>query len=210
VGKLIINLVIDRSGSMGNKRDATIEAVNGFLDAQRNETEETLLSETQFDTNFTVKFVAQRLEGIGPFGQEGHEYTIGGGTALLDAVATTIKGVEAWLAKHEFDGRVLTVIQTDGEENSSKEWTMTALNDLIERKRADDWEFVFMGAGKDAWEMGNQFSSIPQSNRFDYEGGAHSTQMVGSAVTTSSSNFRGGGSAANVTYHGVAQDDDQD
>jgi hypothetical protein len=209
MGKLLINLVIDKSGSMGGpKRAATIEAVNAFLDAQRGETEETLLSETQFDTTYDVKFVAQRLEGIPPFGQEGHPYVIGGGTALLDAVATTIKGVEAWLAKHEFDGRVLTVIQTDGEENSSREWTLTAVNDLIERKRKEGWEFVFMGAGADAWQQGNQFTSIPTENRFDYEGGAHSTAMASAAMTSSSLTYRGGGSVANVTYVGAAKDDD--
>lgn len=206
MGKLIVNMVIDKSGSMANKRTATIESVRGFLDGLRESEHDVLVSETQFSTTFDVKFVGVPLDGLPTFADEGHEYAIGGGTALFDAVAVTVKGVEAWLAKHsDFDGKVLTVIQTDGEENSSKEWTLTAINDLIDRKRADGWEFQFAGAGQEAWEQGQAFTSIPQENYFNYEGtSVGSTQSSSIARTSSSLAYAAGGSAANVSYAGVA------
>lgn len=88
-------------------------------------------------------------------------YKPDGGTPLLDAVAVTIKGTEAWLAKHpEFTGKVITVVLTDGEENTSTEWHLNHpmvegddrdLGGLIQWKQDEGWEFIFLGAGGSAW-----------------------------------------------------------
>jgi len=46
---------------------------------------------------------------------------------------------------------VLCIIMTDGEENSSKEYTRKKVFSLIKAKEKDTWSFVYLGADQDAW-----------------------------------------------------------
>ena len=51
--------------------------------------------------------------------------------------------------------KVVTVIMTDGHENSSREWTLAGIRELIARKEKEgNWTFVFLGATPDAWDVG--------------------------------------------------------
>ncbi len=165
---VLVNFVLDKSGSMDPLAASTIEGFNAFLDEQRAGAGKALLSLTLFDTGFDVRYVAADLREVPPLGARGNRYQPAGGTALLDAVATTIKGTDAWLAGHhaEFSGDVICVIQTDGEENSSTTTNLDEVNALISAKTAEGWEFVFLGTGTAAWTEGQKFSAIPQDARF--------------------------------------------
>jgi hypothetical protein len=46
---------------------------------------------------------------------------------------------------------VIVVFQTDGEENASRDHSLDELWNLIERRRAEGWQFVFLGADMDAY-----------------------------------------------------------
>ena len=47
--------------------------------------------------------------------------------------------------------KVVVVVMTDGEENSSREFTLKAVRKLITRQReVYKWEFIFLGANMDA------------------------------------------------------------
>ncbi len=165
---VLVNFVLDKSGSMDPLAASTIEGFNAFLDEQRAGAGKALLSLTLFDTGFDVRYVAVDLREVPALGTRGNRYQPAGGTALLDAVATTIKGTDAWLAGHraEFSGDVICVVQTDGEENSSTTTTLDEVNALITAKTAEGWEFVFLGTGTAAWTEGQKFSAIPQDARF--------------------------------------------
>ena len=58
---------------------------------------------------------------------------------------------------------------TDGEENSSREWKLNAIRELIKTKEAaGNWTFVFLGANVDAFEQGaNLGVPMAQSVRYD-------------------------------------------
>jgi hypothetical protein len=74
---------------------------------------------------------------------------------LNDAIGITVRKVEADQPKVD---KVVTVIMTDGEENSSREWTHDAVRGLIEQKEKEgSWTFVFLGAGLDAWHQGRSY-----------------------------------------------------
>lgn len=164
---VLINYVIDKSGSMSHLADATVTGVNAFLDEQRIGDGTLLLSMTLFDTDFDVRYVATELAEVAPLGSRANRYTPSGGTALYDAVVTTIHGVDAWLALHpEFTGDIVTVIQTDGEENSSRTATLDQVNTLIGERTRRGWEFVFQGIGRAAWTEAEKFTSIPASAKF--------------------------------------------
>lgn len=160
-------MVLDSSGSMGHLADATIEGVNAFLGEQKRGTGEVRFSLTLFDTSFDVRFVAHPLQDVPPLGSRDNRYTPRGGTALYDAVTTTIKGVQAWLDNHpHYRGDVVIVIQTDGEENSSQVSTLDDVNALIANKTRQGWEFVFQGTGQAAWTEGQKFTAIPDGAKF--------------------------------------------
>jgi len=191
----LINFVLDRSGSMSHLTDATIEGFNGFCDEQRNQPGRTLLSLTLFDTAFDVRYVAQDLSEMPAMARSGpNAYGTNGGTALYDAVGTTVRGTEAWLDKHpDFKGRVVCVILTDGEENSSHEWNLDALNRLISEKRAVGWDFVFLGAGQAAWTEGQKFTAIPATSRVAFASTSADTLLNFAAVADSLSVARSTG-----------------
>lgn len=193
---VLINLVLDKSGSMGegNKRAGTIEGLNSFFREQREQEGQALLSLTLFDTGFDVRFVGADLREVPDLGQTGNPYTPNGGTALYDAVATTIKGTDEWLLNHrDFTGKVVCVINTDGEENSSKTTSLDDVNEMISAKTAQGWEFVFMGVGQASWTEGQKFTSIPQDSHFN----ALATASAGAyaSVSSSLSNTRSTGEA---------------
>jgi hypothetical protein len=81
-----------------------------------------------------------------------------GGTPLRDAMGKTITSTGTILTAMPEDkrpGRVYFVTATDGEENSSREYTQEQLKAMVEHQRdAYKWEFVFIGADIDAFAEG--------------------------------------------------------
>lgn len=195
---VLINFVLDKSGSMGEPGlpEATKRGVNSFFAEQRALPGMALLSMTLFDTEFDVRYVAIDLREVPDLGTAENPYHPHGWTALYDAVVTTIRGTEAWLAAHpDFDGKVVCVIQTDGAENSSKTATLDQVNALITEKTAEGWEFVFMGAGGAAWTEARRFTSIPAENLVAYASTADATTDSYGAVSRSLSATRTTGAA---------------
>jgi uncharacterized protein YegL len=112
-----------------------------------------LFSLTLFDTQVAYRHVAIPLPEVKKL--DGKSYQPGGMTALNDAIGITVRKVEADQPKVD---KVVTVIMTDGEENSSREWTQDAVRGLIEQKEKEgSWTFVFLGAGLDAWHQGRSY-----------------------------------------------------
>jgi len=73
-----------------------------------------------------------------------------GGTALLDAIGKTIVSIGEKLAKMDEADRpmkVMMLVQTDGQENASKEFNKEAIKKLIdEHTNIYKWQFQFLGA----------------------------------------------------------------
>ena len=69
-----------------------------------------------------------------------------GNTALLDAIGTTIKAIDA----KNLEGNIVVAITTDGQENSSRSYTSLHIKDLITEREKRNWSFVFLAANQDA------------------------------------------------------------
>jgi hypothetical protein len=78
-----------------------------------------------------------------------------GSTPLLDAMGRTIEDTGEHLAglpEDQRPGHVYFVTGTDGEENRSREFTKERVRTMITHQQdAYGWEFVFLGAGIDAF-----------------------------------------------------------
>jgi hypothetical protein len=76
-------------------------------------------------------------------------YSPNGCTAMNDGIGTAIDRIGKWLARmpeEERPSKNLIVIMTDGEENSSREYTLTRVKEMIQHQTEKyNWTFVYMG-----------------------------------------------------------------
>ena len=145
-----ITLVVDRSGSMQAIREDAEGGVNSLIEEQRKEPGEAFLTLVQFDTEYEVIHRGLPLQDVPHYALVPR-----GRTALLDAVGRAINETEERLGgmpKEERPGLVLFVINTDGLENSSQEFTKAQIKDMIEQQQEkNDWHFTFLGANQDSF-----------------------------------------------------------
>lgn len=159
--------VIDKSGSMDSLKSDAIGAFNTFLEQQKALPGEAKITLTLFDTDYKIVHNGVPIASVPALTLD--TYVPGGMTALLDAAGRTIDKVgERLKATPENDRpeKVLMVILTDGEENSSHEYTRQQLFDKITHQKAKyNWEFIFLAANQDAIQAGQ---SIGVSHNFAY------------------------------------------
>jgi Mg-chelatase subunit ChlD len=149
-----IVLLLDNSGSIDAIIDDAIGGCNRFI-ADQKEINNATLSLILFSDNREI--IHSRV----PIGQVPEltrkTYPIRGCTALLDAFGSTILETAAQmeaLPESERPAKVIFVVFTDGEENSSREFSRNTVFELITKQRGCGWEFVFLGANQDAIQEG--------------------------------------------------------
>jgi len=178
--RVLVNVILDKSGSMASKLNDVIEGFNAYVDGLAKEDQvDYLFSLTLFDTLVAYRHVAIPLSDVKKLTPKSYEP--GGNTALNDAIGITVRKVDA--DRPQVD-KVITVIMTDGEENSSREWTHDAVKALIEQKEKEGvWTFVFLGAAPDAWDQGRSYG-IPAANVAQYDTRRYHLAFVGAALGT--------------------------
>lgn len=156
-----LTLIIDRSGSMQAVKDDAEGAINAFFTEQRKVEGICTVHLWDFDAPRGVDYQDWLIKHFdGPL-QNVPKYILKprGSTALLDAVALTIKNTGHFLSLLPEDDRpdkVLIVIQTDGQENSSLEHTWEDVAALIKHQTDTyKWQFVFLGMGLDSFKQGD-------------------------------------------------------
>lgn len=161
----LIAVVLDRSGSMHRVRDATIEGLNAFITSQQQTPGCADMTLVQFDDQYEVNYECRPIEEVSPLTHE--TYMPRGMTALLDAIGRTIDSTGKKLAampENERPGKVIFVVQTDGDENCSHEYTRERVFDMIKHQReVYNWEFMFLGANQDAIASATSLGMLPSS-----------------------------------------------
>lgn len=78
-----------------------------------------------------------------------YKYTPSGLTAMNDGIGIAIDKIGKWLCdmpEEERPSKNLIVIMTDGEENNSKEYTLSKVQEMIKHQTdVYNWTFVYMG-----------------------------------------------------------------
>lgn len=145
-----ITVILDRTGSMESIRDDTIGGFNAFLNEQKAEPGFATLTLVQFDTQdpYEVVHKFRTLETVPELTRE--TYVPRAATPLLDAMGRGINDLESSLAQieePERPERVVMVIITDGQENSSREFRKDQIEKMIrEKQEKAGWQFVFLSA----------------------------------------------------------------
>lgn len=179
-------LVTDKSGSMavlaGDVRGGFNTYVDELRAAKKNDGGRYRITATLFDTTMNALCTAAKLSDVPALTEL--NYQPGGFTALLDAVGTTIRRFEADVTL-EPDDRVLLVIQTDGEENSSREYKWEQIRDMLEaREKTGQWSIVYLGQGADAWAQGHRFGASTQVVNAAYSPRGTQASYTGLAAAT--------------------------
>lgn len=170
--------ILDKSGSMAGLESDTIGGYNAMLKEQEDLKDECYITTVLFDNNYQLIHDRTNLKGVSPITKK--EYQVGGSTALLDAIGRTIhKIIQA--QKHTTDDyraeKVMFVIITDGEENSSREYSTQKVKAMIERQKEEyGWEFIFLGANIDAVETAGNFGIDPD-RALDYLADSQGTEL---------------------------------
>jgi len=182
--------ILDKSGSMGGLEADTIGGYNAMIEHQRREDGSCLMTTVLFDQSDTLLHDRIDIRAVRLISDR--EYCVGGSTALLDAIGKTIhKMVNA--QKHTTEDwqpeKVLFVIITDGEENSSREYTLTQVRQMIEQMKRTGWEFIFLGANIDAVETAGRFG-IQAERAQDFHADSAGVSLNFQAMSETVSRYR--------------------
>lgn len=162
-----IIFVLDKSGSMWDVKKDTIGGFNNFLEDQKKLPGEALFTFITFNTTYDKVSEGSLLENVQPLNE--NTYNPGGGTALFDAVNRAIADTVSRhndLPDGEAPGKVILVVLTDGEENSSREVRdLKKIGEMVKEREKCGWEVVFLGADLDNWQgMGSGMGFSKMSN----------------------------------------------
>ena len=179
--------ILDKSGSMGGLETDTIGGYNSMLAKQQEVEGECHITTVLFDNNYELLHDRIDIKAVSPISEK--EYQVGGSTALLDAIGRTIQKIGN-AQKHTADDyraeKVMFVIITDGEENSSREYSAEKIKAQIERQKEKyGWEFIFLGANIDAIETAGRFgisADRAQNYHSDSEGIELNFRVMSDAV----------------------------
>jgi Mg-chelatase subunit ChlD len=145
-----ISVILDRSGSMESIRDDTIGGFNAFLEQQKRAEGSATVTLVQFDTQDPYE-VIHHFKPIAEVPELTRAaFVPRSGTPLLDAMGRGINDLEKHLAdlpEADRPARVILVVVTDGQENSSREFKKDQIEKMIkDRTEQDEWQFVFLSA----------------------------------------------------------------
>lgn len=161
--KTIITIVMDETGSMQGRKEVTISGYNEFIDSQK----DAGLGECQATlVKFNSGNISCAYQGI-PIADvpkmTSRDYRPTGNTPLYDALGQAItdtkkqvKNVNDVLQKlaggsDTYAPYVVVMVMTDGEENSSTQYSREQIFQMVNECQKEGWSFVFIGADMDSW-----------------------------------------------------------
>jgi len=170
--------IIDRSGSMDWIRTDAEGGFNAFITEQK-KVEGAGANVTIVEFDNTLDTVCERIDI-----QDVKPYVLKPrfGTALYDAIGMTINGSD-----YTGDGKVIVVIVTDGDNNASQEYNQESVFKLINERKEQGWEFLFLAANQDAMSTGMSLGMDANTSiNFNASGkGMTDAYMVGATYTSS-------------------------
>ena len=151
--------ILDRSGSMSGLEGDTIGGFNSMIIRQKQEKGEAYVSTVLFSNRSEVIHDRVSIKNVRPMTDR--DYTVGGCTALIDAIGAAIhhiSNIHKYLRPDDVPAHTLFVIMTDGLENASCRYSSDEVKQMVETKKSKHgWEFLFLGANIDAVETAKHF-----------------------------------------------------
>jgi hypothetical protein len=169
--KTIYHLIVDKSGSMSDCIETTVNGFNEQVNSIKARTlefeeEEITLGLTLFNDRVDHHYFESNPSQVQLLTYQ--TYRPDGCTALLDAVGETVSSIQQNLFESRVPASVIVVILTDGYENASKSYNLVNIRNMIsELEGTGKWTFSFIGATLDAVEIAKTMA-IKQENSFAF------------------------------------------
>ncbi|MBR2717315.1 MAG: VWA domain-containing protein [Oscillospiraceae bacterium] len=182
--------ILDRSGSMAGLESDTVGGFNAMIEKQKKTEGECWVSTVLFSNRSEVVHDRVRLSEIRPMTDR--DYSVGGCTALLDAIGDAVKhigSIHKYVRPEDVPEHTLFVITTDGMENASHRWSSGEVKKLIEAKKKDGWEFLFLAANIDAVETARRFG-IDEDRAVNYRPDSAGTSLNFAVLSEAVSSVR--------------------
>jgi uncharacterized protein with von Willebrand factor type A (vWA) domain len=190
-----VYILLDRSGSMQNLWSEAVGSINAYVEKLPKETDVYM---AVFDNEYDV--VRQSKAGSWK-PVTNTEVSPRGMTALYDASARIMQR-----AIDDNSEKTILVVMTDGEENSSRNFSHADVKNLTTKIDAKKWELIFLGANFDkVSEVAksynrtvDKFSNISKGNMRDFMSGTLATSSAAYATMDCAMSFSDADKAAAV------------
>ena len=183
----MLNILLDRSHSMQLKKEDTIKGVNQLIKEQQQQQGRCSFQLVQFSkpSDWYETYVIEDIKDVPPLTRETYN-PMGTSTALIDSAVKMIDVLGknlAYTQPSERPARVMVVIVTDGEENSSVKFKKADLNGRIKHQTEKyNWQFLFLGTNQDAIYEAAQYG-IKGDHAFTY---LNTTEGIAAAYSQTS------------------------
>ena len=192
----VVHLLLDMTGSMAARKDETIAAFNEYIKSLQasDDTKGFSFTFSQFNSIIGVKKIVKQVSMKDVPLLDDSNYRPDAVTPLYDAIGRIIHDADKQADKND---AVLIVIQTDGQENASQEYTKEAVKQLI--KDRESWQFVYLGCDLDAMGQGAALG-IQAGNTMSYNN--KNTRTAYARMASSTINYAAGGSKSTRSFIG--------
>lgn len=183
-----IAILLDRSGSMSSIASDMEGGLKTFLNKQKEIPGELTVTLAQFNNRYNLIFNRKSASEI-------KDITIDpfGSTALIDSACKLISDVGKdldSLPEEERPEKVLVVIITDGEENSSREFSLQQLKDMISHQETTyNWNFVYTGANQDSFANSYQYG-IQKGSTLNFSASTESVNTMYRVMNDATTRYR--------------------
>ncbi|NBP65974.1 MAG: VWA domain-containing protein [Bacteroidetes bacterium] len=164
--------ILDRSGSMQLCLNDTIGGYNAFINDQKS------LGGTMslylFDNEIEKVYADLDINSVQELNNK--TYIPRGNTALFDAIGTVLESINI-----KDDTTTSVIILTDGEENSSRKYSLGWIKCMIKNFTEKGVTFMYLGANQDAFSEANKLG-IDANNTMNYN--VDETQEAFNLVST--------------------------
>lgn len=166
-------IILDESGSMNSIKKTILNGFNELINSVKSIEKEfpeqkhyiSIISFNSKNENNVIHFTTpvSKIEII-----DNKNYNPESSTPLFDAMGFSILKLKNFLSdKNNYS--VLVTILTDGEENASKEYSLTSIKRIIEELKSENWTFTYMGTDHDI-DKTTMDLNIKNKIRFDKNG----------------------------------------
>ena len=179
----IFNLIIiDESGSMQSIKKEAIDSVNETIQTirsaqKKHEDQEHYVSLVTFNDDVKTVYECVPVDEVKELTTETYQPDCC--TALYDAMGISLNALRKKVAE---DDKVLVTVVTDGEENSSKEYSGKAIKALVDELKAKGWVFAYIGANQDVEAVA---ATISITNVMNFETTSAGTHIMTDRVNRS-------------------------
>ena len=171
--------ILDRSGSMSGLEDDTVGGFNSFIEKQKAEEGECLVSTVLFSSESEVIYDRVKLSEIRKMTRR--DYVPCGCTALIDAIGGAVRhiaNIHKYARPEDVPAHTVFIITTDGMENASRIYSSNEVKRMIEQKKEEaGWEFLFIGANIDSVETAGRFG-ISADRAVNYRADKKGTKVI--------------------------------